>query len=220
MGELSQAASLRGHRGGVNCLAGEGDTLVSGGEDGTVRLWDLGAQRTARAMVAPGAQAVNALAVGRGGCEHFVFGAAGRDVFAYDLRAPGVLMREPAVPSLGGSSDEVGALAIDAAGEHVAIGDDSGEVRVVNLDGDSQPPELDAAHGSICACLAFRPAGGGGGGLELLSGGTDAFAVRWDCLTGATLCSWCLAAAALPAQSDGAAPQCLFNPCRARRSLP
>jgi len=180
---------LQGHTGAVNCLAAEVDVLASGGEDGSVRLWDVAAGRSTRALLSPGKRPVNAVCIGRGGCEHFLIAAAGREVFAYDLRAPGMVLREPAVPSMGRAREEVSTLALDASGRFVSIGDDSGEVRLVDLDGEDQPPELQASHGSICSCVAFRPAAG----LEMLSAGMDACIVRWDGTTGAAVRSWNLA---------------------------
>ena len=64
---LSSSARLAGHRGAVLCLdaprtshqsinqSGHPPVLVSGGEDGSVRLWDLATGRAARAIVLPGA---------------------------------------------------------------------------------------------------------------------------------------------------------------------
>ena len=80
MAMWESVGALRGHKGAVNCLASEGEHLVSGGEDGCVRLWDLAAGRSTRAMLSPGKRAVNAVCVGRGGCEHYVLAAAGRGV--------------------------------------------------------------------------------------------------------------------------------------------
>jgi WD40 repeat protein len=37
----SLISELKGHRGTVNCLAGKGNLVVSGADDGTLRVWDL-----------------------------------------------------------------------------------------------------------------------------------------------------------------------------------
>lgn len=189
---------LRGHRGAANCLSAAGEVLASGGEDGTIRLWDVAAGRSTRALLSIQQRPVNAVCIGRGGCEHFVLGAAGREVFAYDVRAPGMVLRQPAVPSIGRAREEVSSLALDASGCYAAIGDDSGEVRLVDLENETQPPALQAAHGSICSCVQLRPFAG----LELLSGGMDACVLRWHGTTGRLLRSWSLAspAAEQPAQ--------------------
>jgi WD40 repeat protein len=193
---------LRGHRGAVNCLSAAGEVLASGGEDGTIRLWDIAAGCSTRALLSAQQRPVNAVCVGRGGCEHYVLAAAGREVFAYDLRAPGMVLRQPAVPSLGRTREEVSSLALDSSGRHVAIGDDSGEVRLVDLDGEAQLPAMQAAHGSICSCVQLRPSAG----LELVSGGMDACILRWDGTTGRLLRGWSLAA---PAEEQ---PAQLVNP--------
>eukprot|EP00967_Tisochrysis_lutea_P061676 scaffold79061_cov30-Tisochrysis_lutea.AAC.6 len=176
--------------------------FCSGGQDGTIRLWDLAVGRSVRAMMAPRGKPVNALCIGRAASHNFVLAAAGRLVFGYDLRAPGMVLRVPAVPSLGKAAEEVSCLAMDERGQAVAIGDDSGELRVVDLDGDALP-ELDVAHGSICACAQFRP----GARLELLSGGMDSCIVRWDGSSGSVLRAWDLA----PPAAEGPPAQ-LVNP--------
>ena len=60
-----------------------------------MRLWDLAAGRAARALLPEGGAEVNAVCLGRSGeLANWAFAAAGSEVFGFDLRSPGVLLRE------------------------------------------------------------------------------------------------------------------------------
>ena len=218
---LSSVARLAGHKGEVLCLdasCGDGSSsgissgirssssssssssrdpvLASGGEDGTVRLWDLQAGRASRAIMLPAADgdgsdnAVNAVCLGLSGAsEHWVYAATGATVCGYDLRAPGMLLREP-TRRFTPSRDEIGQLALHESGA-LAAADDAGEVRVYDVAGGAGDllATLAGGHSSLCGCAAFRP----GRPWELYSAGLDAVCVRWDWKAAASMASWPLA---------------------------
>jgi WD40 repeat protein len=209
MSPLMRTASLTGHRGEVLCLGTAGDGkdeganpaaphLASGGEDGSVRLWDLSAGRAVRALMLPqdgGDAAVNAVCLGSAGASaSWVYAASGSQLFGFDLRAPGMLLREPAT-RLAPSSDEISHLCLNEADGVVAAADDSGEVRVHSLAGaDCLVSTLSGAHTSLCGCSAFRP----GRAWELYSVGLDSLCVRWDWKRGVPMATWPLARAVQP----------------------
>ena len=84
---------LNGHRGEVQCVHASGPSLVSGGADASVRLWDLAAGRAARALLAPAADGVEggvtAVCAGSadGPAASWVYAAVGRTILGFDLRA-------------------------------------------------------------------------------------------------------------------------------------
>ena len=127
---MEHVGSLQGHRCEVLCVHSPGDArLASGAEDGSVRIWDVQAGRAARAIVIPAADAagaVNAVCLGGGGgggsagtssaeASNWLFAAAGTNVYGFDLRAPGVLLREPAKRFANLASDEIGHIVLHEA---------------------------------------------------------------------------------------------------------
>ena len=128
---MELAARLRGHTGEVECLSSPGDTtLVSGGEDGSVRLWDLAAGRAARAMIVPKSSDNTVTAVCLGAADEaaqWIWAATRTHVIGFDLRAPGVLLREPARAFLGLASDEISHLALHEPSGVLAVADDAGQ---------------------------------------------------------------------------------------------
>ena len=95
---MASAFELAGHRESVNCLdvhADDPSRLLSGADDGTLRLWDIKLQRSSRALITPDKEPLSAVCLGgKGASSHVAFGAAGRCVYLFDLRAPGVVLRD------------------------------------------------------------------------------------------------------------------------------
>lgn len=187
---MSAALSLTGHRGSVLCLDSPGgDRLVSGGEDGSARLWDLAAGRAARALLPVGGSEVNAVCLGQAGeVANWVFAATGQEVFGFDLRVPGVVLRQAAF-HLSASRDEVGQLAINRSGTMLAAADDAGDVQLFDLAAAQSLPPLMNAHDSLCGSVAFNPTLD----WQLVTGGMDAMVVEWDYRRALRSSEWSLA---------------------------
>lgn len=203
---LATATHLTGHRGEVHCLHAPGDDrLFSGGEDGSVRLWDLSAGRAARALLLPSADsagAVNAVCAGGGAAAmNWVYAAAATHVYGWDLRVPGVVLREPACAFNNLANDEIGHIALHEASGALAVADDAGDVHIVDVGSMAAAPgttsgaivPLRGGHTSICTWVAFRP-----GCNECCSAGLDALCVRWDWRIAAKVEAWPLAALGSP----------------------
>ena len=62
---------------------------------------------------------------GAGPAAHCIFAATDRAVYAYDLRAPALVLRQPA-QMVGTALDEVGQLALSEDGAFLAAADDAG----------------------------------------------------------------------------------------------
>lgn len=209
---LEQVATLaHGKKGEVLCLhSGEGNgALASGGADGTVRIWDLAAGKVSRALLMPPPptaeedKAVTAVCIGDSS-SHLVYAAVGMHVYGYDLRAPGMLLREPAWRHLNLAKDEIGHMALHESGSVLATADDAGDVHIVDVSSGASSGAaaataaaaaaapritntLSGVHTSICSSVAFRP---GGAGTECCSAGLDALVVRWDWRIAAKLDVW------------------------------
>lgn len=217
---MEHATRLSGHRGEVLCVHAPGDgRLASGGADGSVRVWDLAASRAVRALLVPGAEGVNAVCAGAAGAaSHWVYAAAATHVYGWDLRAPGVIVREPACAFNNLASDEIGHIALHEASGALAVADDAGDVHIVDVGSMAAEPgatsgaivPLRGVHTSICTWVAFRP--GVSGRSECCTAGLDALGVRWDWRLAAKLEAWPLVvpgspfAATLAAAGDAQSP--------------
>lgn len=189
---------LSGHKGGVQCLSACLTTgiVASGGEDSTVRIWDL---RSHGNLSAGRVRA--SLCITRcfdGDCvtatawsatnEHTLFVAAGTKLLEFDTRAGAngsVLLTVPVAVRCV-REDEINSVDVfrgESETCHVAIADDTGVVCVVDIPlgsggeiGESRTRTLSHAPASICSCARFRP----DHQQHLASGALDGTLAMWD----------------------------------------
>mmetsp|Transcript_34240 Transcript_34240/g.80215 ORF Transcript_34240/g.80215 Transcript_34240/m.80215 type:complete len:143 (-) Transcript_34240:736-1164(-) len=128
---------LNGHSAPAICLDvnAAGDTLISGSEDGCVRVWDVSRAVSTRALMPPQADKascsrmeIGAACAGHGHTEHCVLFSAGSTLYAFDLRTPGVVLRQPHGNFMV-NEDDIAALTLDDVGGKLAAADDSGEIQ-------------------------------------------------------------------------------------------
>ncbi|WP_416670621.1 nSTAND1 domain-containing NTPase [Egbenema bharatensis] len=132
----------------VNAVAVSQTTIVSGGRDGTINIWDLQGNRLGSPIPAEQGQ-VRAVAVSANG---ETIASAGSDG-TIRLWTP---QGEPIAPPLRGHTGEVLALAMTADGQGLASGGKDGTIRFWNRQGQPLGTAIDAEAGTIEA-IAISP---------------------------------------------------------------
>jgi len=199
---------LRGHRAAVSCLeAGQpGSTfehrLLSGGEDGISRLWDVQRGLSIRGFLPPGNDALGSICLGKGAVEHCIFVTKGKDIHVFDARIQEPVLRN-VMGSLPGAEDDISMLGLHAAGTLLAAADDAGDIQVFDMVAGERQCVIEEAHESLCSAVAFRP----GATDEIHSGGFDLQSARWTATTGALIAEWSFATA-----TDEEQPSQMVNP--------
>jgi eukaryotic-like serine/threonine-protein kinase len=168
---LRETRCLLGHAGPVTALAisPEGHTLLSGGADRTLRLWDLAGGQE-RARLGEARQEV--------GCACFVPGAG------LVLAGQGVTVRawDPAsgreVFRLTGHTDAVRAVAVSADGRYAATGGNDRTVRLWDLQTSREVQRLARQKAGVTG-VAFSP-----DGAWLVCAGQDQTLRLWDARAG------------------------------------
>jgi WD40 repeat protein/DNA-binding SARP family transcriptional activator len=150
----------------------DGTLLATGGQDGTVRLWDVTTGRE-RHRLAPSAGAVNAVAFSPDGQ---LLAAGAQDGCTYLWRTDTL---EP-VRTLRGHDDEVYGLAFGPDGSLVTAGLD-GTARVWAPDSGRSTVTL-RGRGAAITRVAFHP-----DGTRIATAGDDGTANLWDATTGRPL---------------------------------
>ena len=182
----SRSAGLRltliGHTGGVNAVAvgraGDREVIVSGGRDGTVRVWDAATGAPVGEPLAGHTGEVNAVAVGRAGDrEVIVSGSDDGTARVWDA-ATGAPVGMPLTGHTGG----VTAVALGRAGDREVIVSGSRDEKVRVWDAATGAPvgEPRAGHtGGVTAVAVGRA-----GDREVIVSGSDDWTVRaWDIAT-------------------------------------
>ena len=153
-----ELATLRGHTGPVRALAIDSELgyLVSGGDDGTARVWDV---RTNRLVST--SQSVNGKLTGLAvRSPHLWAVGAGPKVHMWTI--PSLLPSDPF--DLPADAESVAA---SADGKHVAVGESDGHAWLQTRRADPSPKAI-KLHAKSVHCLTFTP-----DGSRLVSGSSD-----------------------------------------------
>jgi WD40 repeat protein len=166
-------AILEGHTGPVQAVAvtADGQRIVSGGRDGTVRVWDLASGRLQRILEGHTGE-VNAVAV-TGDGQRIVSGGNDNTVRVWDL-ASGRLEH-----TLEGRTGGVNAVAVTADGQRiVSSGGGDGTVRVWDLASGRPERTLEGHTGPVQAVAVTADS------QRMVSGGNDNTVRVWDLASG------------------------------------
>ncbi|HVR29975.1 MAG TPA: DUF4062 domain-containing protein [Thermoanaerobaculia bacterium] len=169
--EPALSSTLAGHAGPVTAvrLSADGSLAVSGGEDDTLRIWDV-ARGVCRHVIPADQKGVNAVAISRDGRAASSGGADGT-VKVWEVRSASC------VAVLAGHHGEVRSVALADGGRLVSAGDD-GLVRVWDVEGGAERSPL-AGHFGPVRCVAATA-----DGSVVVSGGEDRFVRVWDARRG------------------------------------
>jgi serine/threonine protein kinase len=173
-------ALVKAHDGGVKSLSlsTDGLTLLTGGLDEALRLWDVGKMRQIQ-VISNAVGPVNSVGLAPGG--KWAASCALR-LFEEDLVvqlwdvASGAERRR-----LKGHTRTVRCLAIASDGRRLAAGGDDHTIHLWSLDQSGSPSLCLKGHTGAVTCVGFLPEGN-----FLLSGGRDGSVRLWDLRTGAT----------------------------------
>lgn len=154
--------------------------LASCGEDGWVRLWDLRSGKAVRALGEPVRPSSSALRTAVCACHspvdaHVLFAAWSRSVYAFDLRAGGVILRDVTL-SFAGAADAVGSLAVSVDGGALTCGDDSGALHVWDARSGQRQLRVQEAHTSVLSSVLCHPRHA----LRAFSAGLDGRICAWS----------------------------------------
>ena len=107
-----------------------------------------------------------------------LYASCGNKIFGYDLRN-----LSSTVCEFEFNQDEVNQVAIHDKGNYLAACDDSGEIKVIDVQSGKLFKSLKNKHENICSSVQFRP----NRPWEIVSGGMDFRIVSWDYSSGRVL---------------------------------
>ncbi|MGY1761042.1 caspase family protein [Geodermatophilus sp. SYSU D00779] len=167
--------TLTGHTEGVEAVAvtPDGEQIVSGSNDDTMRVWDLATGETLQTLTGH-TGSVRAVAVTPDG-EQIVSGGSDGTVRVWDLATGETLQ------TLTGHTEGVEAVAVTPGGQQIVSGGSDGTVRVWDL-ATGETLQTLTGHTEGVEAVAVTP-----GGQQIVSGGSDGTVRVWDLATGETL---------------------------------
>lgn len=142
-----------GHSASILCVGaspGPEGLLASGSEGGEVTVWSQDGTIVGR-LILPGEDDSTSVAFSPAAPGH-LFVSHGDKVSVLDPRN----LKGPIEAFEGAGEEEINALALNETGSALAVADDSGAVRVLELPGGKVCRTL-RRHTNICSSVAFRP---------------------------------------------------------------
>jgi WD40 repeat protein len=210
-----ESSKLCGHKRPVLCLAlsSTKGQLLSGSEDGTIRVWDLRTQRCDKAIVWNQGE-VTSVAF-HPTKTNVIFASAGNAIASFDLSVPGVILRKPIAANKAATKDEINAILLDPRGYSLVTADDAGELRVFNASTlkvveDKHRKMVLGTHENIVSCLSLQP--GANQEFKFASGALDATVKIWSARKRKRLQRLQIQAAAAEEDGAGTSGAQMLNP--------
>lgn len=205
--DVTQIATCKGHKLPINCLEARSENIfASGSDDKTVRIWDARAspQRAQYCLCDCFSSPVDSLTFNPKD-ESMLYVSSGNDVVVFDLRSMDSMIQRIPLGRMKisddsregepkGSLNEINTMKMHHKGQHLAVGDDEGNITVIEFGSIRNPDSWRVSkrlarggHSSIIGAMAFRPSSI----RELVSGGFDCVACSWDFVLGRLLARYC-----------------------------
>ncbi|KAK5603674.1 hypothetical protein CRENBAI_002754 [Crenichthys baileyi] len=193
-----------GHSSSLLCVGGspgpEG-LIASGAEGGEVTLWTQEGAIVGR-LVLPGQEDITSAVFSPADSAH-LYVSHGDTVSVLDPRN----LKGPVENFQGAGEEEINALALNETGSAVAVADDSGAVRILEIPGGRVCRSL-RRHTNICSSVAFRPHRPN----NLVSVGLDMQVILWGLQKTRPLWTFNLQDVAEEEDAHQQRPGQLFNP--------
>lgn len=165
--------TIRGHKDTVTSLdVGHNHLLASASEDCSVRLWDLRTHRAVQGCTGVFTDAVNSVRFNRHN-PNSVLCCTDQSLYEIDLRQ-GMIIRE--AQEIIRMEDDVSSFDIHPKQSGiVAVADDAGVAKVVDISSKRVVKHLHHVHSNICSSVMFRP----NAQWELITGAMDGILCHW-----------------------------------------
>mmetsp|Transcript_133352 Transcript_133352/g.231377 ORF Transcript_133352/g.231377 Transcript_133352/m.231377 type:complete len:372 (-) Transcript_133352:260-1375(-) len=184
---------LKGHKASVVGLdlSLDGRHLLSCSEDNTCRLWDPEARRGLRCLIGDGQPITHA--VFSPTMEHLIFTLSGPNIRVYDLRNPGIVLKDALLTtSLEIEDDgELNQMSMRSDGKAFCCASDDGSIYQFSLQGSDtdgtlalQSEDTLPLHANVCSVVRYRYGGGYPMSNEILTGGYDCCMFHLDAIEG------------------------------------
>eukprot|EP00252_Welwitschia_mirabilis_P027534 TRINITY_DN9468_c0_g1_i1.p1 TRINITY_DN9468_c0_g1~~TRINITY_DN9468_c0_g1_i1.p1 ORF type:complete len:397 (+),score=69.48 TRINITY_DN9468_c0_g1_i1:61-1191(+) len=167
-----EAAKLRGHKDSVLCCVVSPDTphvIVSSSEDGTICLFDLRSNSCIPSS-GLGRDSVSSLCFNPGK-NNILYAASGKVVIGLDMRMDLSIELE----KYAFNKEDINQISFSQK-SFLAAADDSGEVKIIDIQQRCLYRTLRSGHTNICSCVQFHPHKA----WEVISGGLDSKVIIWD----------------------------------------
>ncbi|XP_062843600.1 WD repeat-containing protein 53 [Trichomycterus rosablanca] len=193
-----------GHTGPVLCIGAAAEAegiLASGAEGGEVMVWTH--EGTLVSQLCLNSKEDVTCTVFSPTSPGLLYVSHGETVSVFDPRS----LKEPVKELKNVGEDEINSLSVNETGVSLALADDSGAVRVVDLQTDKVSRTL-RKHTNICSSVAFRPQRP----QSLVSAGLDMQLMLWNLQKARPMWTFSLQEALEEEEDAQSKPGQLFNP--------
>ena len=169
---------IGGHKSSVLSLDVSREGILASGGEEELCVWSKdGAPQTKLSCCSAESKEVNSVCFCGKNPER-LYASCGNKIFGYDLRN-----LSSTVCEFEFNEEEINQITIHDRGTYLAACDDSGEVKVVDIQSGRLFKTLKRKHENICSTVQFRPSRP----WEIVSGGMDFKVISWEFSSGRSL---------------------------------